>query len=140
MERSNVFSYGMGYESAVKSEQNINNVCYGCSKLRIYIEDITLDLGFPVYESRTFRIIDVIEMNRSGALKISAIFVVSVLCLSTVGFGMMLSSNPSNNTKSTTVAGDIQPPTSTNNNGSNETNSGTSENGDGVSSNCTSET
>jgi hypothetical protein len=79
----------------------------------------------------------VIEMNKSGALKISALFVVAVLCLSTVGFGLLLSTNPSNNTKSTTAVGAGQPSTSTDNNASNGTDANKVENGDGLSIKCT---
>lgn len=57
-------------------------------------------------------------MNRSGALKITALFVVVVLCLSTVGFGLLLASD---NTSSA-VAGGEQPTTGKNTNNTNPTN------------------
>jgi hypothetical protein len=41
-------------------------------------------------------------MDRSGALKITAIFIVFVLGISTVAFGLVLASDPNNATAATT--------------------------------------
>ena len=45
-------------------------------------------------------------MNRSGALKLTAIFVVLVLGISTVGFGLLLSNNSNNAVVTATTQGD----------------------------------
>ena len=55
-------------------------------------------------------------MDRSGALKITALFVVVVLCLSTVGFGLLLASDDTS-----AVAGGAQPTTAKNTNDTNPT-------------------
>ena len=56
-------------------------------------------------------------MNRSGALKITALSVVVVLCLSTVGFGLLLASDDTS-----AVAGGAQPTTAKNTNDTHPTN------------------